>query len=186
MRRRLSKRLVAVVVLAMVAAIAARVASPAPASHTTSLPHACGVERWLVKTLQDRPKLLRSKPTTVARLVSFPQPTSLPRTRLPIERHIYSVVAAVTLVSREADQDLNLVLQSGPAHMIAEAPNAPVCTPSATEYRKRQMRDARRAVRVCQRARVVGVAFYDFKHAQTGVAPNGIELHPILGFTCLS
>jgi hypothetical protein len=187
MRRRLSSRLVAVVVLAMVAAIAARVAAPAPASQMrTSSPHACGVERWLVKTLQDRPKLLRVKPTTVARLVSFPQPTSLPRTRLPIERHIYSVVAAVTLVRREADQDLHLVLQSGQAHMIAEAPNAPVCTPRATAYRKRQMRDARRAVRVCQRARVVGVAFFDFKHAQTGVAPNAIELHPILGFACLS
>jgi integrase len=27
----------------------------------------------------------------------------------------------------------------------------------------------------------VGVAFWDFKHGQTGVAPNAIELHPILG-----
>ncbi len=31
-----------------------------------------------------------------------------------------------------------------------------------------------------------GVAFWDFKHGQTGVAPNAIELHPILGFACLS
>jgi hypothetical protein len=30
-----------------------------------------------------------------------------------------------------------------------------------------------------------GVAFFDFLHGQTGVAPNGIELHPILGFACL-
>jgi hypothetical protein len=36
------------------------------------------------------------------------------------------------------------------------------------------------------RARVTGVAFFDFKHGQTGVAPNAIELHPILGFTCLA
>jgi hypothetical protein len=28
--------------------------------------------------------------------------------------------------------------------------------------------------------------FWDFKHGQTGVAPNAIELHPILGFACLS
>jgi len=41
------------------------------------------------------------------------------------------------------------------------------------------------AVRVCRRAVVTGVAFFDFKHGQTGVAPNGIELHPILGFRCL-
>jgi hypothetical protein len=31
---------------------------------------------------------------------------------------------------------------------------------------------------------VTGVAFFDFQHGQTGVAPNGIELHPILAFTC--
>jgi hypothetical protein len=29
---------------------------------------------------------------------------------------------------------------------------------------------------------VVGVGFFDFKHKQTGLAPNGIELHPLIGF----
>jgi hypothetical protein len=28
---------------------------------------------------------------------------------------------------------------------------------------------------------VTGVGFFDFLHGQTGVAPNGIELHPVLG-----
>jgi hypothetical protein len=32
----------------------------------------------------------------------------------------------------------------------------------------------------------VGVVFFDYKHGQTGVAPNAIELHPILGFACLA
>jgi hypothetical protein len=103
--------------------------------------------------------------------------------RLPGERHIFSVVAAVTLVRSEADQDLHLVLEDGPAHMIAESPSAPACTVNATAYRRRQMRDARNAVRLCAQARVVGVEFWD---NQTGVAPNAIELHPILGFACLS
>jgi hypothetical protein len=31
-----------------------------------------------------------------------------------------------------------------------------------------------------------GVAFFDLKHGQTGVAPNASELHPILKFSCLS
>jgi hypothetical protein len=48
------------------------------------------------------------------------------------------------------------------------------------------MRTARAAVRLCARAQVTGVAFFDFKHGQTGVAPNAIELHPILAFRCLS
>lgn len=48
------------------------------------------------------------------------------------------------------------------------------------------MAAARRAVRVCAKARVVGVAFFDYLHGQKGVARNGIELHPVLGFACLS
>jgi hypothetical protein len=36
------------------------------------------------------------------------------------------------------------------------------------------------------RAAVTGVAFFDYDHGQTGVAPNAIELHPVLAFRCLS
>jgi hypothetical protein len=154
-------------------------------SASTSMSNACGLERWTVKTLQDRPRLLPARSTTVAHLTSLPRPRVVPATRLPFERQIYSVRAAVTLVRLEADQDLHLVLRSGGAQMIAEAPNAPTCTVAATPYRKRQMASARRLVRVCPRALVVGVAFWDFFHGQTGVAPNAIELHPILGFSCL-
>jgi hypothetical protein len=32
-------------------------------------------------------------------------------------------------------------------------------------------------------ATITGVGFFDVLHGQTGVAPNGIELHPLLGFT---
>jgi hypothetical protein len=28
---------------------------------------------------------------------------------------------------------------------------------------------------------VTGVGFFDFEHGQNGVAPNAIELHPVLG-----
>jgi hypothetical protein len=48
------------------------------------------------------------------------------------------------------------------------------------------MQTARDSVRLCSRAAVVGVAFFDFNHGQTGVAPNAIELHPVLSFRCLS
>jgi hypothetical protein len=48
------------------------------------------------------------------------------------------------------------------------------------------MRNARAAVRPCSRAWVTGVALFDFKHGQTGVAPNAIELHPVLDFACLA
>ena len=32
-------------------------------------------------------------------------------------------------------------------------------------------------------ATITGVGFFDFKHGQTGVAPNAIELHPVVGFS---
>jgi hypothetical protein len=180
-----SRRAAAVVLIAALAAVAARIAAPSTPHARFSPALACGVERWTVKTLQDRPRLLPARATTIAHLVSLPRPSSLPATRLPFERHIFSVLAAVTLVRSEDDRDLHLVLQKGVSHMIAEAPSS-ICTARATAYRRRQMRNARSLVRLCSRARVVGVAFWDFKHNQTGVAPNAIELHPILGFACLS
>jgi hypothetical protein len=32
-------------------------------------------------------------------------------------------------------------------------------------------------------ATITGIPFFDFLHHQTGHAPNGIELHPVLKFT---
>jgi hypothetical protein len=91
----------------------------------------------------------------------------------------------VTLHRLEDDLDYHLVLRSGSRTMIAETPSL-LCTKGATAYRCRQMINSRRVARICGRARVSGVAFFDFLHGQTGVAPNGIELHPVLGFACLS
>jgi hypothetical protein len=146
---------------------------------------ACGVERWRIKTLQDRPTLGTARATTVAHLVNLRRPSVVPRARrLAAERRVYSVVAGVELDRREADSDLHLVLRSGASHMIAEVPSSG-CARGAKTARRYQMAHARRAARICARARVVGVAFWDYYHGQTGVAPNAIELHPVLGFRCL-
>lgn len=173
-------------VLLAAAAATTRVAAAPRSTETSSRAGVCGVERWAVKTLQDRPRLLPARSTTLAQLDSVLRPASTSATRSRSERHVYRVIASATLIGEEADQDLHVVLRSGSKHLIAEAPNAPFCTGQATAYRKKQMRNARSRVRSCARARVVGVAFWDFFHGQTGVAPNVIELHPILGFTCLS
>jgi hypothetical protein len=182
-----SSRPAALVLLAGVAAVplalAGRSTVPSRANRYAPV-KSCGVERWTVKTLQDRPVLLPRKRTTVAYLVSLPRPLALPDYRLPFERHIFQVIARVTLIRSEDDRDLHVVLRQGRKHMIAEAP-AWSCTRRAKLYRRLQMAHARQAVRLCRRARVTGVAFFDFKHGQTGVAPNAIELHPILGFRCL-
>jgi hypothetical protein len=172
--------------IVIAAAAAARVAAPAPHRHTAfSAALACGVERWGVKTLKDRPLLVRARPTTVAHLTSLPRPAYLPPARLPLEHRIFTVVASVTLDRLEDDLDYHLVLRSGGRTMIAETPS-PLCTTGATAYRRKQMSGSRRLARICGRARVSGVAFFDFLHGQTGVARNGIELHPVLGFACLA
>lgn len=189
--RGLYRVLISTALAAGVAAVLVAAALASSASQARSLTRltrtggACGVERWTVKTLQDRPHLLRARKTTIHYLITRPRPSSLPDTRLAFERHIFTVVAAVVLVRPEDDSDLHLVLQQGGNHMIAEAP-APYCDSRATPLRRRQMRIARNHVRLCARARVTGVAFFDFDHGQTGVAPNAIELHPILAFRCLS
>jgi hypothetical protein len=175
------KRLALVAILVVALTVAAGLSST---TSTASSAPACGVERWTVKTLQDRPRLLPARKTTIHYLITRPAPAHIPDTRLPFERHIFTVIARVVLVRPEADSDLHVVLQSGRNHMISEAP-APYCDSRATPLRRRQMRVARSHVRLCARARVTGIAFFDFDHGQTGVAPNAIELHPILRFTCL-
>jgi hypothetical protein len=174
----------ALVLVAVATAIALGV-NRTQASVAASQRVLCGVERWKVKTLQDRPHLLALKTKTIAWLASQPKPKPLPSTRLPFEYHQYRVVAQVTKVLTEDDDDLHLVLFQGTDHMIAEAPSA-ACNMGATAYRRNQMKMARSAVKVCAKAEIIGVAFFDFFHHQTGVAPNEIELHPILKFNCLS
>jgi hypothetical protein len=187
MNPRFGRRILLVLLVAALAATAARLAAPTQA-HPTKPSRAliCGSERWRVKTLQDRPKLYSAKPKTVAWLMGLTRPKPAPKDRSNFERHIYSVEAAVTDVLQEADKDLHVVLEDGPAHMVAESPNAPFCSVDATGYRKKQMAKARDKVKVCAQARIVGVVFWDRPHNVTGRAPNAIELHPILDFACFS
>jgi hypothetical protein len=186
MRSSVSKRVFAVAIISVAAAVAARVAAPSHGAVRASAALSCGVERHVVKTLQDRPTLLPARRTTVAYLAGLARPRSLPYTRLPFERRIFSITAAVTQVRPEADQDVHFVIHSGSNHMIVEAPKAPFCTGNASPLRKQQMAAARKAARPCARAHIVGVAFWDYYHGQIGVAPNAIELHPLLGFQCVS
>src|SRR4051794_15622574 len=90
------------------AAFASSGAKSARLSRVGRASGACGVERWTVKTLQDRPHLLRARKTTIHYLIPRRAPSSLPDTRLPFERHIFTVVAAVVLVRPEDDSDYHV------------------------------------------------------------------------------
>lgn len=186
---RLGARL-AVVIALMIAAVAAASRIDQSARATPgALAWRCGFERWTVKTLQDQPELLYRGTRSISWLEKRKKPKPLPGTRAPLEFNVYRVVAAVTHVipqnDDDGDGDLHIVLDDEAGHtMIAEAPRAS-CNRRATAYWRGEMKAARDAVRVCAKAEVVGVAFFDRFHGQTGVAANEIELHPITKFRCL-
>jgi hypothetical protein len=173
-------------------------ASPAA---TTTTSRACGVERWRVKTLSDTTAgLVRLAPrtTTIAQLVRLAEPPSVgstTRARGP-ETTLFTLRARLVELRQEDDGDIHLVIsdpRSG-ATMIAEFP-ADYCTLTTAPALRTKMRHAREAlVAACGTAsesfrslrgtaEVTGVGFFDAMHGQTGVAPNGVELHPVLRFS---
>ena len=153
----------------------------------------CGTERWSVKTLSDadRDKVnFAPKEATVGWLVSQQPPASLPADRrvAPVERQTYKVRALYVGHKLEADEDFHIVIADGedPSKtMIAEIPS-PDCAGACASGHAEEFRKARAVImglgdQVSPLTLVVtGVGFFDFLHGQTGVAPNGIELHPVL------
>lgn len=162
----------------------------------------CGVERWAVKTLTDpdaRKVVLRPRTTSVRALTRRRVPhvgDSTPRIA-GIETHVYRVRARLVAAKIEADSDVHLVIadrRSPKTTMIVELP-AGSCTTGAPKALRQRMARARVAfLRDCGtpphsgfrslsgEAVLTGVGFVDTIHGQRGVAPNGIELHPLLAF----
>lgn len=159
----------------------------------------CGVERTPVKTLNDpSANQIHFKPveTTIHSLREPKQPAGLrtidPKIRLDGEKQVYTVKALLLGYKRESDQDYHLVLADPVDRkktMIAEIP-APAC---ANKKYKAQVEAAAQFIEALGHATpkfkkldkpvpvtVTGVFFFDFIHGQTGVAPNGAELHPVL------
>ena len=165
----------------------------------------CGVERWPVKTLSD-PKASQVNftphDTSVGRLRNKNAPKvgkNTPRID-GVETTTYRVKARLLEFKREDDKDIHLVISVPSAKtktMIVEFPDT-TCPGARDSAKKSQMGKARSAlVNACGQApspssdfadlkgtaTVTGVGFFDVIHGQTGVAPNGIELHPVLKFT---
>jgi hypothetical protein len=156
----------------------------------------CGVERWSVKTGTDADRanitLQSTTQTTIAALAALPKPGTLPANNrvAPTEDTVYQLRATLTQYKLEADSDYHLVLSDGSGHtMISEIPD-PACVGSTSPLtssiqKARSQFDAKyTATTSFQTANVpvtvTGVGFFDFLHGQTGVAPNGIELHAVL------
>ncbi|MBS2966469.1 putative Ig domain-containing protein [Actinocrinis puniceicyclus] len=156
----------------------------------------CGVERWSVKTGTDADRALinlqSTTTTTIAALSALSAPSTLPANNRvqPTETTVFRLPATLTEFKLEADSDYHLVLTDGSGHtMIAEIPD-PACvgstSPLASSITKaRGEFDAKYTPTTSFKTAnipvtVTGVGFFDFLHGQTGVAPNGIELHAVL------
>ena len=161
----------------------------------------CGVERWPVKTGTDADSRLVNlnsvTSTTIANLVALPAPAKLPENRVqPTETTVFVLNATLTEFKLESDSDYHLVISDpGGKTMIAEIPS-PTCVGAGSPFatgisNARSEFNARFTATTSFKTanipvQIKGVGFFDFLHGQTGVAPNGIELHPILGFACLA
>jgi hypothetical protein len=160
---------------------------------------ACGVERWSVKTGTDpqAPSVVLSSyvSSTIYNFHQSVRPGSLPSNGrvAPRETTQYRFSATLTKYVREADSDYHLVVQDSSGRtMIIELP-ASNCVGVGSPFgpgisRARQQFDARFTATTSMKTTstavtVKGVGFWDFIHGQTGVAPNGIELHPVLDIT---
>ncbi len=169
----------------------------------TSIAHAgsCGVWRWPVKTLSDsRKRDVNFHPhrATIDKLRHLDAPNTLsentPRLA-PVEDKTYLVKAVVREATIGDDHDVHLVIASRAHHnhtMIVEFPD-PRCV--ASSFKRDRIRHARHQLfsncgpissssftPLRGTVGVTGVGFWDEKHGQTGIAPNGIELHPVLNF----
>ena len=153
-------------------------------------------QRWDVKTLTDpQASNINYTPikTTIADLISIPpQNTIIDNTpRFGIEFNTYSFQCHIREFKLSNDGDYHLVLEdlSEPSKtMIGEIPD-PFCESVQQSIRVYQItqtrKDFQNTLLVTAQVdtsvyTITGVAFYDRVHGQVGVAPTGIEIHPIL------
>jgi hypothetical protein len=156
----------------------------------------CGTERWPVKTLTDYDRAqvrLHPDDVSIKFLRGRATPETLPQANRagPVERHTYRVHAHLVDYVREADGDYHLVLEGkGGRTIVAEIPS-PACVGGISPVKRasriaREHMDTHYGVTTSfkatdRRVIVKGVGFFDYLHGQTGMAPNGLELHPVTG-----
>jgi hypothetical protein len=200
------------VLLAMAICVPAAM-KPAPVLAALNPLSHCGTERWHIKTLDDTGvnHITQTPATsTVGALRTLSVPSGYSKSNdtsryAPEEFTKYTVTARIVGFKEESDRDIHVEIadpQSGKT-MIAEIPD-PGCSTVKESGHQSQIAAVRSAFIACfgnppassafktldgtTVLRLTGVGFFDFIHSQPqiGVAPNAIELHPLLGITPVS
>ena len=152
----------------------------------------CGSERWNIKTGTDSQAAgvnLVPRPNTIAALVALPAAGGASQRESPTETTLWELKnVTLTELKAESDSDYHLVISDGTHTMIAEIPY-PACASTSVWKcfisRARSELDAMYTVTSSPQypsatITLRGVGFFDYPHSQNGVAPNAIELHPVL------
>ncbi len=166
-------------------------------------------QRWSVKTGADpdAANLTGQGPTvtTIANLCALAVPAVLPPDGRSqgAEETVWQLDATLTGYKLESDGDYHLVIADNQGNtMIAEIPDPAALAPGS--FFAQQIAAARQAfdnqfalgptvapasvsadavpalVEVTESVTLQGLGFFDFAHGQDGVAPNAIELHPVI------
>ena len=164
---------------------------PGPGTYTKN-GGSCGTERWNIKTGTDSQAAglsLVPQPTTIAALVALPAAGGGSSRESPTETTLWQLTdVTLQMIKLETDSDYHHVVSDGTHTMIVEVPY-PSCTAGSPwacfMTRARSEDDAKFSVSSspqypAQTVTIRGFGFFDYLHGQTGVAPNGIELHPVL------
>lgn len=164
----------------------------------TKAPECGGKSRWDVKTLSDKEEArINYTPvyTKIENLVLTNPSNKVGNDtrRFDIEFNTYSLECRILKYILEDDGDYHVVLSGikDPSKtLIAEIPD-PTCNTVQISKHNNIFIEVRKSFenswlhttrQDTQIFIITGVAFYDIIHNQFGVAPNGIEIHPVLSF----
>jgi hypothetical protein len=199
-------RILSLTLVLAVAGSLATVLSGTPAATAKSASgRSCGFWRWSQKTLSDS-AAARVDYHPLSRKITYLRRLSPPSDVFTwgpyksrtygVERHTYRIKAKLVGATRESDSDIHLVVAAPAAPsktMIIEFPDT-ACSGAVRSAHRSAMKTARSRfladcgsigsgfTRLAGTATITGVGFWDDVHGQTGVAPNGLELHPVLAY----
>ncbi len=183
---------------------------PGSGPHGGTCGVSCGVERWHIKTLDDGDESkINWNPVlaSVTTLINAPVPSNYNQyddtTRYaPYEIQAYTVRVVLIGWKTESDHDYHLVVAdpNNPSNTMIVEPPDPTCNDACDSGFGSIYTAVRSKLTTCFGqvpsgftnfpkgivADLTGVAFFDALHGQTGVAPNGIELHPLLNVSFVS
>ncbi len=167
-------------------------------------------QRWSVKTGADAGAAnlvgQNPTPTTIASMCALAVPAVLPTdARTPgTEETVWQIDATLTGYKLESDGDYHLVIADNQGNtMIAEIPDPSQLAQGS--FFVQQITGARQSFesqfgvltpapvpaaglaaaapalrQASEPVTLIGLGFFDFAHGQDGVAPNAIELHPVI------